>query len=186
MLHSRLCTNDYIPENDYDEVEDAEYDDDNESVVSSCMGSVDGHDDVNVEEHETTDSPDDLEQRKALSEAEKVKNGIEALEKLGNVKRRTFNKLALKDGFVDGNDLLMKTIKQDRQKAIQKMRRKYELVQMAISYFANKMARRRAVLLRAIEKSKTHTFIPSERQIRYRDIMKARRREGLTNPQDDK
>ena len=148
------------------------------------MGSVDGHDDVNLEEHETTDSPENLEQWKALTVAEKVKDGVEALKKLGNVKRRTFNNLALTDGFVHGNDLLMKTIKQERQNAIQKMRRKFELVQMAISYFANKMARRRRVLLRAIDKSKSQTFIPSDRQIRYRDIMRARRLEGLTNPKE--
>ena len=186
MLHGRLCTNDYILENDYGNVEDAEYYDDDISVVSSCIGSVDGHDDIIVKDHETTNSPDDLEQWKALTEAEKVKDGVDALKKLGNVKRRKCNKLALTDGFVEGNDLLMKTIKQDRQKAIQKMRRKFDLVEMAISYFVNKMTKRRAVLIRAIEKSKTQVFHPTDRQVRYRDLMKARRLAGLTNPQDKK
>ena len=88
-----------------------------------------------------------MEQWKALTEAEKVKDGVDALKKLGNVKRRKFNKLALTDGFVEGNDLLMKIIKEDRQKAIQKMRSMFDLVQMAISYFANKMEKRRAVLI---------------------------------------
>ena len=41
----------------------------------------------------------------------------------------------------------MKMIRKDRQKAIEKMRRKFDLVQIMISYFSNRMAKRRVVLL---------------------------------------
>ena len=87
------------------------------------------------------------------------------------------------DCFIEGNELLMKMIKKDRQKTIKKMRRNFDLVQMMISYFSDKMAKRRAVLIWAIEKSKTHVFRPSARQVAYRNIMKARRLAGVTNPQ---
>ena len=183
LLHDRLCTNAYVPDEDYAEIEDGEYDDDDVSVVSSCMGSVDGHDDIDVDDHETANSPAELEQWKELTDAEKVQDGVEGLKKLGNVKRRKYNKLALTDCFVEGDQLLMKTIKEDKKKAIAKMRRKFDLVQMSIAYFCNKMEKRRATLLQAMEKSKTHVFVLSSRDLEVRKIMKARRAAGLTNPQ---
>ena len=106
------------------------------------MGSVSDHEDIDLEEYETSNSPDDLEEWKKLTEAEKLGTATDGLKTLGNATRRKFNKLALSDSFVDGNDLLMKTIKADRQKAIRKMRRKFDLVQMAISYFSTQMESR--------------------------------------------
>ena len=99
------------------------------------------------------------------------------------MKRRKYNKLALPDCFVEGDQLLMKTIKEDRKKAIAKMRRKFDLVQMSIAYFCNKMEKRRAILLQAMEKLKTHVFVLSATNLEVRKIMKARRAAGLTNPQ---
>ena len=183
LLNDRFCTHDYVPEEDYTAVEDADYNDDSDSVVSSCMGSVDGHDDIDVDDHETVNSPTELEQWKELTDAEKVQDGVEHLKKLGNVKRRKYNKLALTDCFVHGDQLLMKTIKEDRKKAIAKMKRKFTLVQMSIDYFCNKMEKRRAILLHAIDKSKTHVFVLSARDHKVQNIMMTRRAAGLTNPQ---
>ena len=125
------------------------------------MGSVDGHDDIDVDDHETANSPAELEQWKELTDTEKVQDVVKGLKKLGNVKRRKYNKLALTDCFVEGDQLLMKTIKEDRKKAIAKMRQKFDLVQMSIAYFCNKMEKRRAILLQAMEKSKSHVFVLS-------------------------
>ena len=76
----------------------------------------------------------------------------------------------------------MKTIKKDRQKAISKMRRKFDLVQMAISYFTKVMNTRRASLIRAIENSKLPDhFRPSPRDVEYTKIMNERRSAHMTN-----
>ena len=183
LLHDRLCTNGYVPNKDYAEVEDGEYDNDEVSVVSSCMGSVDGHDDIDVDDHKTANSPAELEQWKELTDAEKVEDGVEGIKKLGNVRRRKYNKLALTYCFVEGDLLLMKTIKEDRNKAIAKMRQKFDLVQMSIAYFCNKMDKMRVILLQAMEKSQTRVFVLSARDLEVRNITKARRVAGLTNPQ---
>ena len=75
----------------------------------------------------------------------------------------------------------MKTIKKEREKAIRKMHRKFELVQMSINYFAKQMEMRRASLKRSIARSQTHVFVPSQRSLDYRKIMRERRMAKLTN-----
>ena len=160
ILHSGLCTGKNVNKDadNYNVMEDEGGDDDDISIVSSCMGSDDEPDVIDLEEHKTADSPHDLEQWKNLTELEKGKSTAGGLKKLGNVKRKKFNKLALSDSFVAGNDLLLKTIKKDREKAIQKMRRKFDSVQMSIDYFTNLMDQRRKVLIKAIQKSKDGCF----------------------------
>ena len=185
MLHSWLCRNDYVADEDYEQYEDEGYNDDGISIVSSCMGSDSGicGDAADDDEHkDDSNSPEDLELWKALTVAEKGASTAEDLESLVNAKRRKFNKLALVDSFVDGNEILTRLIVKERQKAIRKMKRKFDLVQMSINYFNTMMEERRASLKHSIEKSKVHVFLPSKRDVEYRRIMKERRRLGLTNP----
>ena len=132
ILHNWLCTSDFVEE-EYDKLEDDNYGNGNVSVVSSCMGSITDHDDIDLDEHETSQSPDDLENWKNLTEAEKVSSATDGLKFLVNAKKRKFNHLALSDGFVEGNDLMMESIKKDWKKAIQKMRHKFDLVEMSIT-----------------------------------------------------
>ena len=49
---------------------------------------------------------------------------------------------------------MMESIKKDCKKAIQKMRRKFDLVQMYITYLSKVMETRRALLVETIEKSR--------------------------------
>ena len=71
ILHNRLCTSDFVEE-EYDELEDDDYNNGNVSVVISCMGSIMDHDGIDLDEHKPSQPPDDLEQWKNLTEAEKV------------------------------------------------------------------------------------------------------------------
>ena len=102
------------------------------------MGSDSGDDVVDVDEYETTNLLENLKAWKNLTETEKGKLAAN-LKKLGNAKQRKFNKLRLSDSFVGGNESLMKTIVKDREKAIWKMRRNFDLVQMSISYSTKMM-----------------------------------------------
>ena len=138
LLHSRLCQNNSVVDDDYDEFEDGTNDDDEILVARSCMGSDSGDDVVDVDEYETTNLLENLEAWKNLTETEKGKLAAN-LKKLGNAKQRKFNKLRLSDSFVGGNESLMKTIVKDREKAIWKMRRNFDLVQMSISYSTKMM-----------------------------------------------
>ena len=178
-LFSRLCSTDVIAD-DY-VLEEEGYDDDDISVVSSCMGEEESHENIDLEEFETVDSPSDLERWKELTESEKVESAADGLKKLGNAKRRQFNPLALRDGFVYGDSLMMKSIKKNREKAIRRTHRKFELVQMSINYFAKQMEMRGASLKRSIARSQTHVFVPSQRGLQYRKSMKERRLNNLTN-----
>ena len=70
--------------------------------------------------------PDDLEDWKNLTEADKVQIATGGFKKVSNARQRKFSKLGLSVSSMEGNDLLMRTIKKDRQKAISKMRRKFD------------------------------------------------------------
>ena len=77
---------------------------------------------------------------------------------------------------------MMESIKKDRKKAIQKMRRKFDLVQMSSTYFSKLMETRRALLVELIEKSKyKDAFYPNSIDLEYRKNMKERRVAELTN-----
>ena len=65
-LHNQLCV-DIVIDEDACALEIEEYDDDDISVVSSCIGSKSGHANIDIEDHETTESPEDLEQWKNLT-----------------------------------------------------------------------------------------------------------------------
>ena len=85
-LFSRLCSQSVIDDGNY-ALEEEGYDDDDISVVSSCMGDEEGHENIELEEFETADSPNDLERWKELTESEKVSSAADGLKNLGNAKR---------------------------------------------------------------------------------------------------
>ena len=115
MLHNWLRMSDYVVE-EYDEMKDDNYDDDDVSVVSSYMSSITDHDDIDLDEHKTRQSPDELDEWKNLTEAGMISSTTDSLKFLGNAKKRKFNPLVLTDGFVQGNNSMMESIKKDRKR----------------------------------------------------------------------
>jgi len=162
---------------DYDEVEVGGEDDDCISTVSSSMESVG--------EKETADvnGDDDDEVLDELTEEEKVEKATSALKSLGNIKRKPYNKLAIKDIFVAGKTILKKVIKKKRKKILENKRKRMQLIHLAVKSFKKRMAERRGILNDRIEKSSTEsfTFEPQQFELDYRTIMIERRRNGSAN-----
>ena len=182
-LHDRLCKVEEA-KRDYEEVDEGGHDDDDcVSTVSSCVSSVGDIGDLDVEEDEVVGPEDEEMNWNALSESEKVAKATEALKHLGNIKRKPYNRLAVKDIFEVGNKRLLKTIKKSRRKAIRKQKRRLELVHLAVKYFCRQMKYRRAILNDRINKSNTNgfDFALSDTEVRYKEIMKKRRENGDAN-----
>ena len=100
-----------------------------------------------------------------------------ALKALGNVEKKQLHRLATKDLFATGNRILSKTIKKIRRKAIQRKKRKFQLILMSIKYFETQMEYRRAILDSRIKKTKEKkmTFVTRDWEDEYRNDMIMRR-----------
>jgi len=159
---------------DYDELEeDCNDDDDAVSCVSSCAESLSSRTgNANVENIDMTHSPSDLDSWKQLSEESKIEKSTEGLKHLGNVKRKKFNKLGLTDPFVSGAALLKKSIKKQRDKPLNKEKREYELIQIAVKYFKRQMKYRKRILDKAIAPFNQH--VPAYK-LHFREIVEQKR-----------
>lgn len=164
------------------EFDDDHKDDDdcNVSVVSSVAESIRSEgvsggviDDEMVGE-DTFDNDNEWTETRSAASASA------ALKKLGNVKKRKYNKLAVRDLFDHGKHLL-KDIKKTRRKAIKRQKRERQLIRMSVQYFKTQLEYRRTILRSRMEKSKTNSYVfePREWEARYKQIMADRRANGF-------
>ena len=94
-----------------------------------------------------------------------------------------FNKLGLTDPFISGAILLKKSIKKQREKALQKEKREHELINLAVKYFKRQMKYRRRILDKAMARQKTKSFkqhVP-EYKLHFRTIMEEKRRNNASS-----
>ena len=171
-LYDRLCKS-AEDRADYDEFEvDVEGDDDdNISVVSSCVGSIGRGGDACVDD---TNGPDDSEDWEMMGETERNETFDESLKKLGNVRKKRMSKHILKDMLGDDTALLVKDIKKNHDKALKKEKRKLDTVYIAVKHFENKMEKRRSMLKENIRKSVGKKYENKEYSWKsdYDDMMK--------------
>jgi len=93
-------------------------------------------------------------------------------------KRKKFYKLGLIDPFISGVNLLKKPIKKQRDKALQKEKRKYELIQLPVKYFKRQMKYETRISDNTIARQKTKSckhHVP-EYKLHCRAIMEQKRR----------
>ena len=115
-------------------------DDDIASVASSCVGEPE-RDNMDVE-NPIDDNGDGDEETK------------EDGEKVGNLRKRDFNPLSLKDhNSVENKAACKKSIVKNRAKAIARRQRQLKMIELAVSFFKHKMEERRSDLKENIAKS---------------------------------
>jgi hypothetical protein len=76
-----------------------------------------------------------------------------ALKKLGNVLKKPYNKMAVRDVFVQGKLVLSRKLYSERQLTLKKQRQKQDLIVDAMIYFESMMAKRRALLNECVRRS---------------------------------
>jgi hypothetical protein len=76
-----------------------------------------------------------------------------ALKKLGNVLKNLYNKMAVRDIFVQGKLVLSRKLYSERQLALKKQRQKQDLIVDATIYFESMMAKQRALLNECVRRS---------------------------------
>ena len=185
ILRERLCHSDEMPREFGEVVEDDEGGDDNDGIVSTAS-SVAGQGDIAVSGAEVTDDTEftarDDEEWDRLSEEVKVKEATSGLKKLGNVKRRPYNKKATTDMFTKGASDLQKKIIKIRKRALRRYQRKLQLIRMAVKYFHTQMQYRRKILRKRLEMSRQNTFVRSQRpsDLAYKTFMLRRREDGMS------
>ena len=164
-LFQQLCTTEgHNQFEDFDLPSD-EDDDDLVSVVSSCMGSLDGDGGLDVEDEEGPGEQEEDWER--LNEKDKDARHSESLKHLGNVKKKCMSLNIMKDMLGFDGDHALKDIKKWREKKVAKERRKINMIFLAYIYFNKKMKERRKRLLDSLNKSKNGTF--PRREYGWRD-----------------
>ena len=143
-----LCHNEE-ERNDYQEYEvDVSGDDDeNFSIVSSCVGSCASGEAFNPEE--------DWE---SLNETERDSKVSEALKKLGNVRKRPMNSNITKDFYEAAGKKAMKDVKRNHEKLVRKEILQINSIFRAVRYFESKMRVRRWRLQKCIDDSVAQTY----------------------------
>ena len=147
LMFSHLCKSEE-ERNDYHEYElDVEGDDDeNISIVSSCMDSI-----GSVEE--------DWE---SLNETSRTAKIGEALKQLGNVRKKNINPNISKDFYGVAGDVAMKNVKRNHKKLVRKEVLQVNSIFRAVRYFEGKMKERRKRLEHNIACSANKTYEKKE------------------------
>ena len=180
-IRERFCQPGGLPRM-FDDDEDGSdgNDGDDVSVAESVAGSVGSirHRELDLTEMDADTA--DAEEEPTVEE--RVQSASEALKKLGNVKKKKFNKKALEDPFVSGKKLL-KDVAKIRRRAIKRQRREFQLIDMAVRYFTTQIQYRRCILKSRLEQSKSNEFAFEEREweASYNTIMEERRSNGLAS-----
>ncbi len=154
-IYNIVCRTD-AERNDTDVGFDADSDNDNESVVSSCMGSIASRTSNLVEDDVDTPEGDDGWER--LEETEPRETIGQSLKHLGNVKKRPMSSLILKDLLGSDGALATKDIKKGHVKSIRKAKRRIDGIYDAVNYFEEKMGKRMKQLDVNIEKSTQKSY----------------------------
>ena len=128
-------------------------DDDNISIVSSCMGSVESRNsDFGIEEEY---APAEVEVDWSLLDADvRVEKIGDSLKRLGNVAKKKMSPLIEKDMLGFDGELAIKGCKKKPMRSVKKENRKVEDVYNAVKLFEHKMAKRREMLHKSIKQSK--------------------------------
>ena len=161
-LFSVLCSTDgERRDDDSFEMDIEEDDDENISIVSSCVGGMSENGTVEVED---TDGPGDgkdevEEDWETLNDDDRTTKISETLKKLcGNVKKKRMHANILKD--VLGADGLhaIKGLGKKHTKKLRREKRKIESIYVAVKHFDEKMKKRRIMLHDNLKKSKDNTY----------------------------
>lgn len=175
-LFARLCMTEGERDVEFGEFEDPEKDDDEDiSIVSSCMGSVSGGD-----QHQVVDEtePADAEEWENLDEKEREVGILDGLKKhCGNVKKKGMHDAITKDFLGADGDVAMEKVKETHEKNMAKNKRKFDMIQVATTHFEQKMKTRRTMLQENTAKSMDKTYSRKKYwwKERYKQIMKAKK-----------
>jgi hypothetical protein len=147
MFNVICCNED--EKNDYQEfeVDVAGDDDENISIVSSCVDSCSSGEAFEPEE--------DWE---SLNETGRKSKISEALKKLGNVQKRNMNSNITKDFYEVAGKIAMKDVKRNHEKLVRKEILQINSIFRAVRYFKSKMRIRRRRLQNCIDQSVAKTY----------------------------
>ncbi len=93
-----------------------------------------------------------------LTDQQKIDDAATGLKKLGNVKRKTYNKKATTDLFSEDNHFLRTQIKKLRKKALKKQLENQLMVELSVEYFQSQMNKRKELLRECILRSNNDSF----------------------------
>ena len=153
VMFSHLCKSDE-ERNDYREYElDVEGDDDeNISIVSSTMDSIESNDGKEFEE----------EDWETLNETSRGAKISDALKQLGNPSKKNMNPNITKDFYGAAGDIAMKNVKRNHEKLVRKDILHVNSIFRAVRYFEGKMVVRRKMLEHNIACSENKTYVKRE------------------------
>ena len=157
VMFTIICRNE-DEKNDYQEFEvDVSGDDDeNISIVSSCVDSC--------ASGEAFEPEEDWESLNETGQNSKIS---EALKKLGNVQKRTMNSNITKDFYEVAGKNAMKDVKRNHERLVRKEILQINSIFRAVRYFESKMRVRRRRLQKCIDDSVAKTYKKVE--YRWRD-----------------
>jgi len=123
-------------------------------MASTCGGSrAKKH--IRPEEDECPGTEEDWENLEEEVKPEKIED---ALKHLGNVKKRKLSPMILKDILGDDGDHCLSGIKKSHEKLLNREVRKLKHINVAVSYFEDKMDKRRKLLSEKLETSSNQTY----------------------------
>ena len=127
-------------------------DDENISIVSSTMDSIESNDGEEFEE----------EDWETLNETSRGAKISDALKQLGNASKKNMNPNITKDFYGAAGDIAMKNVKRNHEKLVRKDILHVNSIFRAVRYFEGKMVVRRKMLEHNIACSENKTYVKRE------------------------